>query len=344
MINPSVRTLLTLSLFATVALTGCRSLDTLQTSPCVDEVEPDTAISCTVPGYSRAYDFVVPANYNAETPTALVIALHGGGGNRGAALRTTCPYGDIEDPDCLHTMATERGFAVVAPDGTESFLDARSWNAGGGGGEFRCVGGEACEDGVDDVAFINALLDDVGRKMNLDETRVYVTGLSNGGAMAHRLACELSDRVTAIAPIGGAMQFTTNARCEPTMPVPILAVHGSDDPCWPMAGGTPNCPVGDRDLKFVSVSRTMREWGGLKRCENVPLEDQLPDTSNDGTTTVRQTWQGCDSELTLLRIDGGGHTWPGGYQYLGPRVVGPVATDWGNEVILNFFQRHRSHH
>jgi len=320
---------------------GCAQLDVLETGPCVETAIAGSAITCDVRGSERNYDLVLPGDYDPNTPTGLVIALHGGGGNKGAALRTTCPWGDIQDPACLHKMAGEKGFAVAAPNGTASFLDTRTWNAGGGVDEFRCVSGKACEEGVDDVAFIGSLLDDIGERMNLDPSRIYVTGLSNGGAMAHRLACEMSDRITAIAAVGGAMQFTTSGSCRPERIIPILQIHGSEDPCWPFAGGSPECPVGSREKRFVAVSRTMSEWAALKRCANRPLEDTLPDTTDDGTTTLRRSWTGCENELTLLRIDGGGHTWPKGHQYLGPNTIGVVSRDWGNEVILNFFARHR---
>lgn len=322
-------------------LVGCRSLDSLETGPCLEEAIAGEAMTCSVGGTEREYDLVLPADYNPETPTGLVIVLHGGGGNKSAALRTTCPWGDIDDPECLHAVATEHSLAVVAPNGTDGFLDARSWNAGGGGDGFRCVGGNACDENTDDIAFTEALIDDIATRMNLDPGRVYVTGISNGGAMAHRLACELPERITAIAAVGGANQFTTNATCDPAITIPILQVHGTEDPCWRYEGGEPNCPVGERDKKFVSVARTMSEWSALKRCSRTPLEDQLPDTESDGTTTLRRTWQECATELTLLKIEGGGHTWPRGFQYLGTNTIGPVPQDWGNEVIVNFFLKHR---
>lgn len=230
---------------------------------------------------------------------------------------------------------------MVHPEGIAAqFLPgARTWNAGGGVGEFRCTSGRACEEDVDDVAYLEAVLDRVSQQMSVDVDRVFVTGLSNGGAMSYRLACELSERIAAIVPIGGAMQLTTSHSCEPDQPVPIMHIHGSDDPCWRYDGGVPDCPTAQSGLEHVSVQRTLEEWAALKGCSSDPVQSTLPDTAEDGTSTVVLTYEGCDSDLIEVRIEGGGHTWPNGHQYLGERAIGVVPRDWGNEVILDFFDR-----
>ena len=116
----------------------------------------------------------------------------------------------------------------------------------------------------------------------------------------------------------------------------ILYTHGVDDPCWPYAGGATDCPIGKDLGNFVSAERTLDDWKTVRGCKVDPTEEALPDTKDDGTSTTRLTWEGCG--LTHLRVEGGGHTWPSGYQYLGERTIGVVPQDWGNEVLWEFFE------
>lgn len=303
------------------------------------------AYTCDLPGWSdRGYHLYVPDGYSADTPVPLVIGIHGGGGNKLSSARETCQDGDPEHPSCMHNeLANREGFAVVYPDGHPGkglLKDKRSWNAGGGEGEWRATGAGAVEADSDDTKFIEDLLDDVGSRMAIDTRRVYALGLSNGGAMSFRLACTLSERITAVAPIGGAMQWTTTHTCEPTRKMPILYTHGEDDPCWVYEGGESECPVGQRGLKHVSAQRTLDEWVQIHGCTGEPVEDALPDTDGDGRVTRRTTYQGCEAPLVHQRIEGGGHTWPDGWQYLNERIVGPIAHDWGDEVFWAFFEQH----
>lgn len=319
---------------------ACGTPDFFETGPCENSFSAAAIATCSVPGFDgRDYDLVLPDAYDPDTPVPLVIAIHGGGGNRQSQEKTSCSAGEVDDASCMHALARERGYAVVFPDGTSAKLakKLRTWNAGGGTGDWRCTSGRACEEDVDDVAYFSALLDDVGSRVNVDPNRVFATGLSNGGAMSHRLACELSDRIVAIAAVGGAMQLTTSDVCEPTQPVGVLHIHGTEDPCWRYGGGVPDCPTGQRDLAHVSVDRTMSEWSVILGCDEEPTTDTLKDTHNDGTETNRHTWAGCTAALEHLEIEGGGHTWPDGHQYLGEATIGPVPRDFGSEVILDFF-------
>lgn len=311
----------------------------LDVGPCQERFTGPGIAECEVPGWEdRAYDLVLPPDYDGESPVPLVLALHGGGGNKKAAERTTCSEGEVEDESCLHTHAQDNGYAVLFPNGTGFGLlpELRTWNAGGGDEEWRCASGKACERGIDDVSYIQDLLDDVESRAAIDTTRVYATGLSNGGAMSHRLACELSDRITAIAAVGGAMQFTTTGVCAPTRSVPVLHVHGTADPCWSYEQGAPDCPVGGGDLPHVGVQRTLDEWAALLGCDGGTVEEEIPDAAQDGTSTVRITWTGCEAPLEHLRVDGGGHAWPDGFAYMKERTIGPVPRDWGNELIWDF--------
>ncbi len=333
-----------LLLIITASLTLSCASRRLATQNCTDVPSAGSAVTCSVPGYDdRDYDMVIPTQYNKEVAAPLIIAIHGGGGNRKAALSGTCPEGKIDDAQCLHKMANQRGYVVVSPDGNPAkMLNLRTWNAGGGTGDWRCTSGIACEENADDVSYFDALIDDVTSRVNIDENRIFVTGLSNGGAMSFRLACELP-RIRGAAPIGGAMQLTTSSECKPAQPPPMLYIHGTTDPCWQYQGGESQCPVGQEGKKHVSAQRTIDEWKALANCQPDPLvTDGWKDSmTDDDIMTQLQQFQGCSAEFTHLQIIGGGHTWPNGHAYLGETTIGPVSRDWGNEVLLDFFDRHR---
>lgn len=279
---------------------------------------------------------------SAESPFPVLLLLHGGGGEAEGALRSACPTGDTENGGCLHHVAEREGFVLVAPNGTGAKLagEMRTWNAGGGSDGWRCVSGRACEEGIDDISYLGAVLDDVSEHVSIDSSRIYATGLSNGGAMSYRLACEMSDRIAAIVPIGGAMALTTKDVCEPGRPVPVMHIHGTEDPAWRYKGGVGSVRAG-AEGKHVSVERTLGEWRTINGCADDHTSTTFRDTADDGQTTIRQEWRRCRAPLIHLKIEGGGHTWPNGRQYFPERRVGPVTRDWGNDVIWEFLAEHR---
>lgn len=292
---------------------------------------------CEVPGWKRR-EFLLhlPTGYDPAAPVPVVVVLHGGGGDKEGALRLTCPEGEEDSDDCLLGLADREGFAVVAPEGTGGLL-GHTWNAGGGEDGWRCVSGKACKDGVDDLAYFDDLLRELGDTVNVDPARVYATGLSNGGAMSHRLACDRADVFAAVAPLAGANQLAVAQGCAPSRPVPVLHVHGTEDPCWGYEGGDGACLQDDGDV-YASVDESMAAWAGINGCAGEPVTAELPDTEDDGTTTTRHTWQGCAAATEHLEVVGGGHTWPGGWSYLRERKIGVTATDWrANEEIWAFF-------
>jgi polyhydroxybutyrate depolymerase len=324
------------------ALCACASAKPQACSPA--DAKPGAALSCELPGFAhRPYDVHLPADYVPARPVPVVLAIHGGGGNSRGAARTTCPGGDIESRDCLHAIAGREGVAVVYPNGTGARLlaNVRTWNAGGGEQGWQCVSGRACKDGVDDIAYFRALLADLARWVALDPRRVYATGLSNGGAMSHRLACQMAGRIAAIAALGGENQYATTATCAPARPVPVLQIHGTRDPCWRYAGGTAACAQRD-DMSKISVEESMRIWAALNGCQSVQAAQPAaqPMASEDGIVTERVRWAGCRAQTELIRVVGGGHVWPGGWAYLPEGVIGPMVRGWSaNRVILDFFRR-----
>ena len=297
----------------------------------------------------RPFIVHLPGSYDGTVPYPVVIDLHGGGGTAEGARSITCPNGDLNDPACLDRLADCEGFITVYPTGTPDPTSPRmhTFNAGGGYAGYQCVSGVACSTNVDDYRYFTDLLDNLEKHFTVDPARIYLTGLSNGAAMSHRLACELSDRVAAIAPVSGGNQFAALDYCSTTRAVPVLEIHGTTDPCWPYMGGHPTCAdlltlrsFGD----FVAIPDTVTEWAALNKCQPTPTIENLPDIAPfDGTTVTRISYRGCANggDVVHLRINGGGHTWPGGSSVLSPMAVGRLSRQFSaNKAMWEFFKAH----
>ncbi len=328
-------------LLTVMTASGCHRQ--LAPERCDSLATPGTTTSCALAGWSdRAYDIHLPPGWSPDSPVPVVLVFHGGGGSRESAASLTCPSEPADGSGCLDALADREGFAVVYPDGTSARTGRRlrTWNAGGGSGEWQCVSGRACGEGVDDVAFVVALLDDLERWMRPDPKRIFATGLSNGAAMSHRLACELSARIAAIAPVAGGNQLAEAQGCLPERPVPVLQIHGTADPCWSFEGGPAACLQDDGKSK-ASIPATVADWAQRNGCGPSPTVEHLPDLADDGTRVQRESYPGCRADVVLLRIVGGGHTWPDGKPYFSSDRVGVVCRDVnGNEAIWQFFASH----
>ena len=290
----------------------------------------------------RDYLLHLPPGYDGSAATPVVVAFHGGGGKKEGVNRSTCRDGDEGADNCLFAVADREGFIVVAPDGVDARgLKGRSWNAGGGEDGWRCVGGVACESGSDDVAYTDDLLAELARALRVDADRVYATGISNGAAMSHRLACERSEVFAAIAPVAGANQALGWPGCAPSRPVPVLHLHGTEDPCWGYDGAIEEDLCADAgDGPFMDVETSMDFWREQNGCAEA-VETARADQADDGTEVVDVVGQGCAADTTLVRIEGGGHTWPDGWQYLREKRIGRVSAEVsGSDEIWAFFQAH----
>ena len=271
----------------------------------------------------RRYRIYIPKKYDATEATPVIVVFHGGGGNPEGMIRLTS----------MNAKADEAGFIVVYPYGTGKLANTLLTFNGG-----ECCG-YAMQNNIDDVGFTRELLDDLATVANVDADRVFATGLSNGGIMSHYVASELSDRIAAIAPVGGPlmMEAPRNKR-----PVPVMHFHGTKDEFAPFKGGFGKGFLGRNGItKFRSVDHTIQRWVQANGCMNDPEITPLPDKADDGMKVNRKTWSGGreESEVVLIEIEGGGHTWPGQKPIVSS--LGESTMDISaNDLMWEFFQKH----
>lgn len=274
----------------------------------------------------------------------MLLMLHGGGGNRENGWEMSCPGADAGSPECLGNLALAEGFIVVTPDGTSTgsgplLSRLRTWNSGGGDGGWQCVSGRGCLDGVNEASYFALLLGDLRSVVAVDPQRVFATGLSNGAALSHKLACQLPG-VRAIASVAGGNQFSTIEAC--TGQTAILEIHGTGDPCWNFDGGAESCADNNPGIK-IAVSDTMAGWARRNGCQQTRLTRQHSDAgAGDLTTVLEHTWNGCPAgkEVQLLEVVNGGHTWPRGAE---PRMSSSGVVSQGisaSRYMLEFFKAH----
>jgi polyhydroxybutyrate depolymerase len=254
-----------------------------------------------------------------------VLALHGHGGT-GKSMNLLTGF---------NNLAEEAGFIVVYPDGVD-----RAWNDGRDTIKRK---------DVDDVGFISALISRLSGAYNIDRTRIYATGISNGAMMTARLGCELSDKIAAIATVAGNLNVDIAGNCAPGRPMSVLIMHGTSDPIVPYEGGSVRSFANRGEGGSVlSVQAAAKVWAVRDACpasSTAPDQTELPDLDpSDGTRVTRQVYGNCrqNTEVVVYTIVGGGHTWPGGFQYFPAVVIGKTTHDIdGSRIIWDFFSSKR---
>ena len=264
----------------------------------------DSAWTLMVGGTSRTVEVHVPASYDATKPTAFIINFHGytSNGMQQAAVSN------------MSAKADSASFVVAYPEGTGS---PTGFNAG------ACCG-MAAQNMVDDIGLTRAIIAEANSRLCLDGKRVFVTGFSNGGFMSHRIACELSDLVAAIAPVSGVLGIPA-ASCTPKRAISVLDFHGMSDMTVPYNGDTQN--------GWPSVPDTIAAWAKRDACtDSTPTQ-----TYNKGDVTCA-TYSHCaaGTEVTLCTVSDGGHAWPGSPVALPGTTQNISATD----AMWTFFQAH----
>lgn len=260
-------------------------------------------------GELRKYLLYVPPSYDAGTPTPLVINIHG---------FSQWPANQAQVSQ-WNAVADEFGFIVVYPEGTGFPLRWR----------LRSTDPTSNLDAQKEVTFISDLTDKLGNEFNIDPSRVYANGLSNGGGMSFLLACDLADRITAIGGVGGAY-ITPFESCHPSRPVPMIAFHGVVDPIVPFHGG----PSGSFEVPFPDIPTWISQYAAMNNCDLSP-EPLLETVTVSG---IRYTNCDQDAEVVFYSIADGGHTWPGG-QPLPEWITGKTSQEIdATRLMWEFFQ------
>jgi len=276
----------------------------------------DYAMSMEHAGQQRLYRVHVPASYRADRPVPLVLALHGGGGDAQIQANDAF-YGQISKSDA-------EGYVVAFPNGFSRFKSGKlaTWHAG------LCCGA-ARDQGVDDVGFIRALVQQLRSQLNIDAQRVFADGMSNGGMMAYRLACESPDVFKAVAAVAG----TDNTRsCTPSRPISILHIHAKDDDMVLFNGGAGRLREQVND--FVSVPETVSRWVQRNGCAATPRRVL------DRAGATCEVYAPCSggTEVKLCVTETGGHSWPGGAKPRGG-AAGSSALSATDEIWAFFNSR-----
>jgi polyhydroxybutyrate depolymerase len=268
-------------------------------------------------GQQRAYVVRLPPGPRAaDERLPLVLVLHGGGGDAAIAEKTTG----------FTAKAQREGFIVVYPEGTGRLANhLLTWNAG------HCCG-QAMQGGVDDVGFIRALLARLVADYPVDERRIYATGMSNGGMMAHRLGRELGDRLAAIAPVVATL-FGDERK--PAQPVSALMINGALDASVPLEGGRPGGRFPDSwdGTPALPSAAQGRFWAAANGCAATPESSSLG--------PVQRSRYRCPAgrEVQWLLVADNGHAWPGGVA--GSRLGDPPSTSLdATDEIWAFFKAH----
>jgi polyhydroxybutyrate depolymerase len=273
----------------------------------------DHAFAIQHGGLTRTYVIHVPRSYNLASPAALVVLLHGGA-NHPDLMGNEPAYG-------LKSKSDRAGFIAVFPHGTGK---PATWNAGG------CCGAALAQN-VDDVGFIRQVVTNVFRQMSIDRSRIFAAGISDGGMMAYRLACEVPDLWRAVAVVAA----TDRTRdCSPATPVSVLHIHAKDDPQVPFGGAAkPDASENPAAGGAMSVSQTITKWAQLDGCAAQPRHIL------DKGDAYCEAYSYCRGQaaVQLCVTDTGGHSWPGGKAVAGG--ASPSQSLSATDLMWNFFSR-----
>ena len=233
----------------------------------------------------------------------------------------------------FNKLADTGDFIVVYPNGI-----GRHWNDGRNLSSYYTQ-----RENINDVKFISELIDYMIKKYNVNPSRVYVTGMSNGALMTYRLAYELSNKIAAVAPVDGSIPLNIYLNETPAAPIPVLMINNVADPILPWNGGYAH--FGNKKLgKVIGVEETAAFWAKIDNCTLVKSKEYLPDTDpNDGTRVWMRLYLNNTTGIEVIQygIDGGGHTWPSGYQYLPQSVIGKTSKDINAcNLIWDFFKNY----
>ncbi|MBS7562935.1 dienelactone hydrolase family protein [Mucilaginibacter sp. Bleaf8] len=265
-------------------------------------------------GLDRQYLIYIPDSVDKTEKVPVIISLHGTLGSAEQMMG----FADFRP------LADRDQFLIVCPEGI-----TQTWNDG------RAT--KANKAGIDDVSFIDQLISHLIKKYPVDERCIYVTGMSNGGFMASRLACEIPERIAAIAAVAATLDKASYIRPEQSMPV--LYIHGTKDNIVPFAGGPTKAAGGN----VFGHEELLHLWVNVNNCVDEPKVTEIGDRAGDGTKIIKHEYINPDNVVKVIgyTVVNGGHTWPGRPQYAPVNFVGMVSNNLNAcEEIWRFFKQY----
>jgi polyhydroxybutyrate depolymerase len=277
----------------------------------------------TVDGTERTYLLHLPETGTLIYKLPLVIVLHGHGGT-GKQIMKESGFNKLSDRD---------RFIAVYPDGLN-----KAWNDG------RVKRGK--DKISDDAKFISRLIDTIYKQYNIDTARVFATGISNGGFFSFYLAFKLSNKFLAIAPVCANIPKSMKDIYKPEYPVSLMLICGTEDPLVKYDGGKIGFKRGKSRGNSLSTDESISIFKKLNKCSEKVKTEDFPDViSDDECYATKYTYSGGvnNVDVVLIKITNGGHTWPGGSQYLPKKIVGNTCKDFsGADVIWEFFKSRKT--
>lgn len=272
-------------------------------------------------GMERNYLVYLPPGFQDKGAMPVLFNIHGGGGTARGCIGLT--FGRFNE------LADEHGFMVVYPNAIQ-----KNWADG------RKEHLKPIHKDVDDVGFISEIVSELKANYSIDNNRIYTSGMSNGGFMSSRLLCDRADIFRGGAVLTATISSDYIKSCNPSRPVAVIVMNGTDDKLIPYDGGQVRV-LGQNRGSVVSTDAYIEFWQKKNGCTSQNPVKHFPNTNKeDGTTVSLFSYGNCSpgGALALYRIEGGGHTWPGGKQYLGEKLIGKTSRELNAcEVIWDFF-------
>lgn len=270
-------------------------------------------------GRERSYVVHVPTGYDPNQSYPALLMLHGGGGTSEIMARSSG----------MSNVGDTNGFLVIYPQGAArdgGQPDLPTWNAGG------CCA-YAMRENIDDVGFMREVVAKVASSYSVDQSRVFVAGMSSGAMMAQRLACEASDVFAGAASVAGSLLVEP---CAPSRPIPLLMINGTADQSVPYQGGL-GSTLATQNISFPPVEQLLSDWAARNRCLGEPETNTVAPLVADGVTIDQIAYAGCAAPVVLYRLDGAAHSWPGGEAARVQESAVPTQAFDASDAIWAFF-------
>lgn len=278
-------------------------------SAIISKLQAQTSLfaNIDIDGVTREYKIYIPAIYDGSVAVPLVFNFHG----YGSSFTEQEQYGDFR------AIADTANFILIHPQGLPDNFGTTSWNTFG-------------NSTANDLGFISTLIDTLLQNYNIDSTAIYSTGMSNGGFMSYELACQLSNRIAAVASVTGSISNTNITLCNAQHPMPVMQIHGTNDGTVLYTG----------NVIFQPIENVINYWMQFNNCDTAAIFNAIPDiVSTDNCTAEHYVYANGTNgvEVEFYKIINGGHSWPGAPVNLNTTNMDFMA----NQEIWRFFRKYK---